>query len=353
MSGLAAPALDDALMAPLPQFAGDELAGMLREHFGISGSFARISGERDLNLHVAGADGRDVVFKICGDSDSAEELAFQNAALTHLARTDPALPVPRVVAARDGSTIVTHERGGQRHLLRVLTYLPGEPALGSMLSRAQRVEIGMLAARLDRALADFEHPGANRAFIWDLVHFASLREKVAFLDTDQRKALAGRVLDHFAESVAPLLPALPRQVIHNDLNQNNLLLRPQDGSVSGIIDFGDMIRTIRVAEVAIAAAHLIYREADPLSAMAQVVKGYARVVPLEANEVAVLPVLIQARLATRELIVSWRRQANPAATTSYRDDVSRFGWEALARCDALPPTELHARLAEAAGLGTH
>lgn len=352
MSDLAAPALDDALMASLPQLASDELARVLREHFGISGSFARISGERDLNLHVAGADGRDVVFKICGDSDSVEELAFQNAALSHLARTDPALPVPRVVAARDGSTIVAHEHGGQRYLLRVLTYLPGEPALGSTFSRAQRVEIGMLAARLDRALADFDHPGANRAFIWDLVHFASLREKVTFLDTDQRRALAERVLDRFAERVAPLLPALPRQVIHNDLNQNNLLLGP-GGSVSGIIDFGDMIRTIRVAEVAIAAAHLIYREADPLSAMAQVAKGYARVLPLEANEVAVLPVLIQARLATRELIVSWRRQANPAATTSYRDDVSRFGWEALARCDALPPAELHARLAEAAGPGTH
>jgi hydroxylysine kinase len=351
VSGLAAPALDDALMAPLPQFAGDELAGMLREHFGISGAFTRISGERDLNLHVTCADGRDVVFKICGDSDSAEELAFQNAALTHLARTDPALPVPRVVAARGGSTIVVHEHGGQRYLLRVLTYLPGEPALGSTLSRAQRVEIGMLAARLDRALADFDHPGANRVFIWDLVHFASLREKVAFLDTDQRKALAGRVLDRFAETVAPLLPALPRQVIHNDLNQNNLLLRPLEGAVSGIIDFGDMIRTIRVAEVAIAAAHLLYRETDPMSAMAQVVKGYARVLPLAIDEIAVLPVLIEARLVTRELIVSWRRQANPAATTSYRDDVSRFGWEALARCDALPPAELHARLAEATGLG--
>ena len=29
MSGVVAPALDDALMAPLPQFAGDELAGEL------------------------------------------------------------------------------------------------------------------------------------------------------------------------------------------------------------------------------------------------------------------------------------------------------------------------------------
>ncbi|MCV9938856.1 phosphotransferase [Boseaceae bacterium BT-24-1] len=352
MSGLAASALDDALMAPLPQFAGDELAGMLREHFGISGSFARISGERDLNLHVACAEGRDVVFKICGDSDSSEELAFQNAALTHLARTDPALPVPRVVAARDGSTIVAHGRGGQRYLLRVLTYLPGEPALGSALSRAQRVEVGMLAARLDRALADFDHPGANRAFIWDLVHFASLREKIAFLDTDQRKALAERVLDRFAETVAPLLPALSRQVIHNDLNQNNLLLRPQDGAISGIIDFGDMIRTIRVAEVAIAAAHLIYREADPLSAMAQVVKGYAQILPLEPDEIEVLPALIQARLLTRELIVAWRRRANPAATTSYRDDVSRYGWEALSRCDAIPLAETTDRLAGAARLGS-
>jgi hydroxylysine kinase len=78
--------------------------------------------------------------------------------------------------------------------------------------------------------------------------------------------------------------------------------------------------------------------------------GHCRSRPMK---IAVLPALIQARLVTRELIVSWRRQANPAATTSYRDDVSRFGWEALARCDALPLAELHARLAEATGLGTH
>jgi len=352
VTGVATAALDDALLAPLPQFASDELGQALHEHFGITGSFARISGERDLNIHVGGADGRDFVFKVCGASDTSEELAFQNAALKHLAQVDPALPVPRVVAARDGSTIVTHESGGQRCLLRVLTYLPGEPALASTLSRAQRVEIGMLAARLDRALADFDHPGANRAFIWDLVHAASLREKVAFLDTELRWSLAERVLDRFDDIIAPRLPALRRQVIHNDLNQNNLLLRPQDGAISGIIDFGDMIRTIRVAEVAIAAAHLLYREADVLGAMAQVVRGYAQILPLDADEIAVLPALVQARLVTRELIAAWRRQANPAATTSYRDDVSRFGWEALARCDAIPLAETTDRLAGAARLGS-
>jgi len=327
--------LDDTLLAELPAFAGDELADALQQHFGIAGSFRRISGERDLNIHVETADDRGYVFKVSGDSDSPAELAFQNAALIHLARTDPDLPIPRVVPARDGTTIVTHECGGRRALLRVLSYLPGEPALNSALSPAQRMQIGGLAARLDLALTDFDHPGARRTFIWDLVHAARLHEKIRCLDTPLRRELAERVLGRFDAIVAPLLPTLRRQVIHSDLNQNNLLLRPQDGTISGIIDFGDMVRTIQVAEIAIAAAHLLYRETDVLGAMAQVVQGYSQLLPLDAAEIEVLPTLVQARLLTREIIVAWRRRANPAATTSYRDDVSRFGWEALSRCDSL------------------
>ncbi|MGO4740379.1 phosphotransferase [Bosea sp. 2KB_26] len=346
-----ASSLDDALLAQLPQFGPDELSDALRERFGIVGSFSRISGERDLNIHVRTADARDYVFKVSGDSDTPEELAFQNEALLHLERVDPGLPVPRVVPAHDGHTIVAHERGGRRALLRVLTYLPGEPVLNGILSPAQRTQIGGLAARLDLALADFTHPGADRTFIWDVVHAASLRDKIAFLDTELRRKLAERVLDRFVEVVVPRLPALRRQVIHNDLNQNNLLTRLEDGAISGIIDFGDMVRTVRVAEVAIAAAHLLYRKTDVLGAMAQVVGGYSQVLELDADEIAVISSLVQARLVTRELVVAWRRHANPAATTSYRDDVSRLGWEALSRCDALPANQISDHLAATARSG--
>lgn len=342
--------LDDSLLASLPDFSHAEIEQALECNYGITGKLSRISGERDLNLKVRVADGRAYVFKISGDSDAPDEIEFQNAALASLEAKDPTLPVPRVVAARDGRTVVSLRKGGREFLLRLLTYLDGEPLFSHSVSSDQRLQIGVLAARLDLALADFAHPGAERVFIWDVAHAGSLGDKIRFLDTVERRSLVERTLARFAERAQPLLPRLRRQVVHNDLNQHNVLLSPGDGSISGIIDFGDMVNTVLVAEIAIAAAHLLYGQPDVLGAMEDVVRGYASRLPLQAEEIEVLPALVQARLASRELIVAWRRSANPDAAASYRDDVSRYGWEALARCDALSPEETLDRLAGAAGL---
>ncbi len=349
MTRAAASSLDKILSAPLPDFDVADLASALRQHYGIEGLLSRISGERDLNFRVDASDGRTFVSKISGLSDTHDEIAFQNGALIHLAARNPSLPVPGVIPARDGRMIVPLERNGRHCLLRVLSYLPGEPVIGHRTSSAQRETLGKLSARLDAGLADYAHPAAERPLIWDLVHFAALRGKLGFVEDDSQRALAGRVFDRFGRVVAPRLPALRRQIIHNDLNQNNILIG-RDGSVCGFIDFGDMVRTVLVAEVAIVAAHQLYREDDVLSVMKEIVAGYAKVLPLRDEEIAVLPALVQSRLATRELIVAWRSRTNPAATTSYRNDISKFGWAALARCEALDELEAHDRLAEAARL---
>ncbi|RVD37473.1 serine kinase [Mesorhizobium sp. M4A.F.Ca.ET.020.02.1.1] len=347
MTEAAASSLDKVLSAPLPDFQAEDLASALHQHFGIQGSLARISGERDLNFRVDASDGRTFVCKISGIADTYDEIAFQNAALIHLASRDPSLPVPRVVPALDGRVIVPLERNGRPYLLRVLSYLAGEPVIGHRATPAQRTKLGELSARLDVALADYAHPAAERSLIWDLVHFSALSGKLGFVENGSQRALAERVFERFSRVVAPRMPALRRQVIHNDLNQNNILI-DRDGDVSGLIDFGDMVRTILVAEVAIAAAHQLYREEDVLSVMREIVAGYAKTLPLRDEEIAVLPVLVQSRLATRELIVAWRSKTKPAATTSYRNDISKLGWAALARCDALDERKAQDCLAEAA-----
>ena len=47
-----------------------------------------------------------------------------------------------------------------------------------------------------------------------------------------------RVLSRFGKSVGLTLASLPRQVIHNDANPENVLVNTK-GVVSGFIDFGD------------------------------------------------------------------------------------------------------------------
>lgn len=148
--------------------------------------------------------------------------------------------------------------------------------------------------------------------------------------------------------MAPRLDGLRRQVIHNDLNQHNLLRDPETERVTGIIDFGDAVRTCLVNEVAIGAAHQLYGQDDALAALGDVVTGYAGTLPLTEAEIDALPHLVRTRLLTRELIIAWRRATNPAATTSYRDDVSVLGWAALARLDTVELATAQAALRRAA-----
>ena len=64
--------------------------------------------------------------------------------------------------------------------------------------------------------------------------------------------------------VKPRLAGLRHQVIHNDYHLFNVLVAQDDASrVTGIIDFGDMIRAPLVAEVATAAAYQLRGTDDP------------------------------------------------------------------------------------------
>ena len=93
--------------------------------------------------------------------------------------------------------------------------------------------------------------------------------------------------------------SLPTSVIHNDANDNNVLVEPHGkwrNRVSGVIDFGDMVFTCTVGEVAIACAYAMLNKADPLTAAAHIVAGYHENRTLTEPELEVLFDLICMRL---------------------------------------------------------
>ena len=106
--------------------------------------------------------------------------------------------------------------------------------------------------------------------------------------------MALRVLDRFSMRVKPLLPTLRRQPIHNDLNLYNVLVDPADHArIAGILDFGDMVHAPR--STTRRWRRLPVDPGDTLGALADFVGAYHEVLPLTADEVAVLFDLLQAR----------------------------------------------------------
>src|SRR5262249_28701052 len=163
-------------------------------------------------------------------------------------RVDATLPVSSLKAAASGEDIVfISGPTGERHALRVVSYLSGRPLAHGAPSLRTFRSLGQVLGRVDRALQSFGHPGAFREFDWDIRQTPRSRTRLDAVTDPGRRALVTAWLDAFDTRVAPVLDRLPHQVIHNDANDWNVLADPDGGDVTGIIDVGDAVFGPRVA----------------------------------------------------------------------------------------------------------
>ncbi|GAA1958932.1 phosphotransferase [Amycolatopsis minnesotensis] len=283
----------------------------LREVHGLSGRLQRIPSEKDETfvLHAAGT--RHLV-KVSGEN---EDLTLQTAVLHHLAHTAPELPIPVIRSGVDGAEL--HEIAPGPRLLRVLSYLPGEPLTGRA---ADPTPFGRCHAQLTRALAGFRGVDQDRALIWDLRHLGALDPLLDTVDGPDL-VLAHEALEEFARRVRP--NDLDTQLVHNDLSPHNILVDAR-GALTGILDFGDVLRTAVVFDLAIALSNLLDVDAaDPWAAPLAWLRGYLEIRPVADGELALLPLLATARLVQRALIASWRARRDPARAAYVLSHASR------------------------------
>jgi len=296
-----------SIAAPPPPLGCAEAILLARKYYGLDAVATPLTSERDRNFLLTAVDGRRRVLKIANSAEDPQVTAFQVDALLHIESVGD-LPVPRIVRTLDGaaSFVVDSDQGS--HTVRMVTYLDGVPMEDVAATPNVARRLGEMLARLDEALADFRHAGENQALLWDMKRASEL---VALLphasETSSRDTLA-RVLDAFGNRAKPRFDDLPWQVVHSDAHPANVLVAAGAGDgIAGIIDFGDMLRSPRIVELAVAGAYLRVMEGPPLALIAPLVAGYNAVLTLEDAEIEVLPLLIRTRLAATVLILEWRR----------------------------------------------
>jgi 4-aminobutyrate aminotransferase-like enzyme/Ser/Thr protein kinase RdoA (MazF antagonist) len=311
-------------------------AGLLRLGYGLDAEVTELRSERDRNF-LAVADGQRLVVKVSNTGDDAEQIAMECAAMDHVAAVDPGLPIPRVRPDLDGRTVGTVQAAdGREHLVRVMTMMPGEVADLTALPGWFASAFGAMSARLTRAMQGFGHPAAYRRLDWDPRVVTSLRAYVDRLPEERRREPVRRLLDRL-DGLEAATRALPAGVLHGDVTLSNVLLR--DGAITGVIDFGDIHHTARVAELAISLTSLL-RESDDLWADAgRFLDGYQRVLPLEPAEVELIGELVLARSAASVLISAWRAPLYPD-NEEYLTSLVAGSWRILDLLADLPPAAL-------------
>jgi 4-aminobutyrate aminotransferase-like enzyme/Ser/Thr protein kinase RdoA (MazF antagonist) len=284
-----------------------EAAVLAARAFGLSAEATALPSERDQNFLLTSAhDSRRHILKLSNPAESRALLDAECAALRHLA---PLGLCPQLVPTTDSAEITTHN--GQ--FVRLITALPGL-TLGTarLHSTALRRDIGRALGRVDTALASFDHPAYRRNFHWDLANAPRVVRELLPLVSDTALAAHIATLAAYHDThVIPHLGAFRQSVIHADANDYNILVDDAAQTVTGIIDFGDMVYSHTVNDVAIAMAYVALGAEDPLAAAAAVVSGYHAEHPLTEPEISALFSLMCMRLCVSACMAAKQMAERP------------------------------------------
>jgi 4-aminobutyrate aminotransferase-like enzyme/Ser/Thr protein kinase RdoA (MazF antagonist) len=323
-------------MTPLvqraPRFSTEDAVRLALDIYGLHATAGPLPSERDQNFRLRDAGGAQYVLKIANAEERREILDLQNRALQHLADSSTSLVWPRVIVSRNGEEIAECDA----HFVRLLTWVDGvclaevQPHSPELLA-----SLGAALAVTDHALETFSHPAATRVFHWDLAEARMARPHLELLPP-ARRALVEPILDGWERIQFQELPA---SVIYGDANDYNVLV---DGNrVCALLDFGDMVRTAGICDLAIAIAYVMLDKNDPIAPAAHVVAAYNKVRPLSDTELDALYPLAAGRLAMSVCYAAF--QLSHAPGNEYLNISNAPAWRLLERLAALPdgwPTEV-------------
>ena len=304
-----------------PDLAPEDAVAVAERHFPLAFSMAEpLPSDRDQNFLLTARDsGRRYVLKLAHAGEDGGVLDFQNRILEHLGRAGFSLS--KTIFSRDGREVVeTPGREDVTFLTRLLTWIPGEILSGANPQLPPLLHsLGSFLGSMDRSLEDFAHPAQDRELKWDLKHAETvIRSRIAHVDDPARRSLLEEMTGRFGQRLRPLVPYLRQSVIHGDANDHNVLVNqgtawmdPWDRRVSGLVDFGDAVRSYTVGEAAIAAAYAMMGKEDPFAAASHVVAGYHKALPLNEEEMAALFPLMGLRLCASVAIGSHQKELEP------------------------------------------
>ena len=305
-------------LASTPVFSDMEAAEIAAAFFGISGRVTPLPGERDQNFLVTTKNGRSCVLKIANAAEDRSILEAQHQAMDFLGRHVSFCP--KTMPARSGDHLVpVHSEKTGTHLVRLVSYIQGTPmGLVKRRSPGLFMDLGRSLGLMDKALAGFSHPAVHRDFHWDLAHASGVvNQYISHVTDTHLRDLIAQCTREFENTTLALLQTLRKSVIHNDANDYNVLagggtdLYSRNQSVTGIIDFGDMVYSHTVCDPAIAAAYAVLDMPDPLQTAAGIIKGYHQVYPLDDTEISVLFSLICMRLCVSACLAAFQHKQRP------------------------------------------
>tara|TARA_B110000438_G_scaffold40357_1_gene40317 strand:- start:3176 stop:4261 length:1086 start_codon:yes stop_codon:yes gene_type:complete len=307
----------DIILSEAPNFSVHEAIDIVKKNYGLDVTAKKLVSERDQNFLISTALEKKYVLKIANCEEDPIVTDFQIKALSHIAlKKDNSIITPEIKNTKLNIDSIQIKKDAKVYKARIVTYIDGEPLWSSDNSIPDLYlasDMGRYLACLGKTLKDFNHPGSNQSLLWDMKQALFLREITNHITENNSKEMVNEVLTSFENYALPVFDSLRWQVIHNDMNPDNILIDTKGvRRVCGVIDFGDMVYSPLIIDLAVAASYLDTDDGNPLYLMNNFIAGYNNVTKLKLDEINILFDLIKVRLATTVAIAAWRK--------SFRDE---------------------------------
>jgi Ser/Thr protein kinase RdoA (MazF antagonist) len=287
-----------------PAFDTDTASIIASEHYGLRASARPLPSEWDQIFLVTTDAGEKFVLRIANADELRAFIEAQNAVLGHVARK--VTFCQSLMPTINGEEMTMVEAKGVTHFVRMVHYLPGVLLAETKSHSADLMhDLGRKLGQLAHALADFDHPAVHRDSEWDLANGNQIiNEFAGLIEHDGLREVVVRCRFEID-------PHLRRSVIHGDANDYNVLVDPQTNTICGLIDFGDMVYSYTVGELAIAIAYAILDKPDPVATAAEIVQGYTTEFDLLDDEREALWPLVRLRLAMSSCMAAYQLGLQP------------------------------------------
>ena len=264
-------------------------------YYGIEVKASVLNGYDELNFLLVEKSGKKNILKVSNSSHDYFFLEAQVKILQHLAKTDIAAQFQTYTLNKKGETLTEIILDEHTYYIRILSFLEGSfwveaPAKNKVLFE----NLGIFLGKMDKSLLSFKHPGMHRHYTWDISTARDANYKMHYISDPAKKRIADYFMLQFETEVLPTLSSYRQAYTHNDANDYNVLV--EGDCIAGLIDFGDMVYTALINNVAVACTYAMLHQSDPLAAAVLVVKGYHSAYAIEEKELSILYYLIAARL---------------------------------------------------------
>ncbi|MEP6628389.1 MAG: aminotransferase class III-fold pyridoxal phosphate-dependent enzyme, partial [Ginsengibacter sp.] len=269
--------------------------------------------------------------------------------INHLAESNLSGKFQHFLLNREGKELTSYVKDGKNYYIRILTFLEGDFWVDCKnLKDGTFIDLGNFLGSMDLALKDFSHMAMHRHYTWDVSTAADSNAKLHFIKDDEKRRIAAYFLLQFDMEVVPFLSSLRHAYIHNDANDYNVLIK--DDKVSGLIDFGDMVYTALINNLAVACTYAMLNNEDPLHAASLVVKGYHESYALTEIEVELLYYLIAARLCISVTQSAWN--ASLDTKNEHHFVTEKPAWDLLFKLIKINPVNAHDQFRKACGFSS-